>query len=79
MHGDPNVVSWLSTQWSRGAFGVDELGDRVVDEPQDHVDFGGDREFDSEIKAIVGALEPTEESDAVEVLATWKQTRTTMT
>ena len=30
----------------------------------------------SEIEAIVGALEPIEESDVVEVLATWKQTRT---
>ena len=29
-------------------------------------------------RAVVGALEPTEESDAVEVLATWKRTWTAM-
>ena len=34
------------------------------------MDFGGDAEFESEIEAIVGALEPKEEFDAVEVLAT---------
>ena len=31
-------------------------------------------EFESEIEAIVGALEPIEESDATAVLATWKRT-----
>ena len=36
--------------------------------------FGDDTEFESEIKAIVDAQEPT-----FEVLATWKQTRTAMT
>ena len=39
------------------------------------MDFAGDVELESEIEAIVaGALEPTEEHDAVEVLAAWKQT-----
>ena len=28
-------------RWSHGAFGVDELEDRVEHEPQDLVDFGG--------------------------------------
>ena len=54
--------------------GVDELEDWVGDETQDHVEFGGDAEIEFEIEATVGALEPTEESDAIEVLATWKQT-----
>ena len=40
------------------------------------MDFGGDAEFEPEIEVIVGALETMEESDVVEVLATWKQTRT---
>ena len=66
-------------RWSHGTFGVDELEDRPDHELQDPVDFGGDTEFESEIEAIVGALEPTEESDAIEVLSTWKQTRTAMT
>ena len=48
----------------------------IEDETQDRVEFGGDVEFGSEIEAIVAALEPIEESDLVEVLATWKQTRT---
>ena len=56
-----------------GTFGVDELEDRVEDEPQDHTDFRGVAEFESEIEATVGALEPIEESDAVEVLAVWKE------
>ena len=55
---------------------MDELNEGVEDHPQDH---GGDTELESEIEAVVGALEPIEESDAVEVLATWKQTRTAMT
>ena len=57
------------TKW-HGVLGVDELEDRVEDEPQVHVAFGGDAEFESKIEAIGGALEPTEEIDAVEVLAT---------
>ena len=57
---------------------MEELEDKVEDETKDHVDFGGGAEFESEIEAIVGAPEPTKESDAVE-LATWKQTRTNMT
>ena len=57
---------------------MEELEDKVEDETKDHVDFGGGAEFESEIEAIVGAPEPTKESDAVEV-ATWKQTRTAMT
>ena len=40
---------------------VDELEDRVGDQPQDHVDFGSDTEFESEIEATEGALEPREE------------------
>ena len=39
----------------------------------------GDAEFESEIEAIVGALLPVEGSDAVEVLATRKQTRKAVT
>ena len=42
-------------------------------------DHGGDAELDSEIKAAVGALESIEETDAVEVLATWKETRMAIT
>ena len=57
---------------------MDELEDRVEDELQDHVGFQDDAEFESEIEAIVGALEPIGESDAVEVLTTWKQTRMAM-
>ena len=66
-------------RWSHGAFGVDELEDRVEHEPQDLVDFGDDAEFESEIEAVVGALQPVEDSDAVEVLATRKQTRKAVT
>ena len=66
-------------RWSHGTFGVDELEDRPEDELQDDVDFGGDTEFESEIEAIVGALETMEESDGTDVFATWKQTRTAMT
>ena len=58
---------------SHGTFDVEELDDRI-----EHVEFGDDAELESENEAIVGALEPTEESDAVEVLATWKQTKTAM-
>ena len=61
-------------RWSHGTFAVDELEDRVQDETQDHFDFGDDTEFESETKAIVDAQEPT-----FHVLATWKQTRTSMT
>ena len=51
----------LSTRrWSHGAFGVDELKDRVED-------------LNPKIEAIVGSLKPQEEGDAAEVLATWKQ------
>ena len=42
------------------------------------MEFGRDAECASEILATVGALEPIEESDAVDVLATWKQTRSAM-
>ena len=44
-----------------------------------NVESGDDAEFESEIEAIVGALGTIEESDAIEVPATWKQTRTAMT
>ena len=43
-----------------------------------HVDLGGDTEFESEIEAVVGALEAIEESDAIEAHATWQQTRAAM-
>ena len=65
--------------WSHRTFGVEKLEDRAEDETQDHVEFGDDSEFESELEAIVGALEPMEESDAIEVLATWKQIKTAMT
>ena len=52
MHGDLDVVSWLS------AGSVVSLG---------VVEFRDDAELESEIEAIVGALEPMEESDAIEV------------
>ena len=42
---------------SGGAVRVDELED-VEDEPQDHVDFGGDAEFESEIEDIVVLWNP---------------------
>ena len=38
-----------------------------------------DLEVEHEIEAVVTGLEPSEESDAVEVLATWRSTRTSMT
>ena len=60
-------------RWSHGTFGVDELEDRTEDELQDHAEFGGDTEFESEIEALVGAFEPIEESDAIAVLATWQR------
>ena len=53
-------------------FRVEELDDRIEKETQDHVEFGDDDERESEIEALVGALERKEESDAIEVLATWK-------
>ena len=62
-----------TNRWSHGTFGVDELEDRVEDELRDHVNFGGDAELESDIETIVGALGPIEESDAVEVLTTWKR------
>ena len=37
-------------RWAHGPFGVDELEDRVEDELQEHVDFGGDAEFESELR-----------------------------
>ena len=55
--------------WSHGTFGVEEVEDWIQDKTQDHVEFGDDAELESEIEAIVGALEPKEESDAMEVLA----------
>ena len=61
-------------RWSHGTFGVEELEGRVEDETQYHVEFGDDAEFE-----FVGVLEPIEEREAVEVLATWKQTKTAMT
>ena len=51
---------FLVVRWSHGAFGVDELEDRVENDPHDLVDFGGDAEFASATEAIVGALEPIE-------------------
>ena len=56
-------------RWFHGTFGVEW----IEDETQDHVEFGDDAELESEIEAIVGGLEPIEESDAIEVLATWKK------
>ena len=38
-----------------------------------------DPEVEHEIEAVVTGLEPSEEGDAVEVLATWRSTRTSMT
>ena len=38
-----------------------------------------DPEVEHEIEAVVAGLEPSEEGDAVEVLATWRSTRTSMT
>ena len=56
MHGDPDVVSWLSTgsvvSWD---FRVEELDHRIEDETQDSVEFGDDVELESELEAIVGA------------------------
>ena len=49
-----------SSGWSGG----------IEDETQDHVEFWDDAELDSDIEAIVGALEPVQESVAI-----WKQTR----
>ena len=57
---------------------VQELDDRIEEETQDHVEIEDDDERESEIEALVGALERKEESDAIEVLATWKETRTAM-
>ena len=57
---------------------MEELDDRIEDETQDLVEFGDDVELESEIAAIVGGLEPIEGIDALEVLATRKQTRTAM-
>ena len=65
-------------RWPLGTCGVEELEGRIEDETQDHVEFGDDAELESELEAIARALEPMEESDAIEVLATWKQTRTAM-
>ena len=64
--------------WSHGTFGVDVLEDRIEDGTNDNIEFGDDAEFESEIVAIVGALERIEESDGTEVLATWKHIRTAM-
>ena len=40
MHGDPDVVSWLSAgstvSW------VEEFEDKIEDETHDHVEFGDD-------------------------------------
>ena len=47
---------------------VDELEDRVEDEPQDHVDFGNDAEFESEIDAIISCPATMEESYAIKFL-----------
>ena len=40
-------------RWSHGIFVVDELEDRVENEPQEHVDFGSDAEFEFEMEATV--------------------------
>ena len=61
---------------SHGTLGVDQLEERVEDETQDHVQFGDDAEYEFDMEAVVGALGPIEESDAIEFLATWQQTRT---
>ena len=47
-----------------------ELEDRV----EDRITWTSEvtRSLELEIEAMVGALEPVEESDAVEVLATWR-------
>ena len=76
MHGDPDVVSWLSARST--VSWVEEFEDKIEDETHDYVEFGDDAVLESEIEAIVAAQEPLEESDANEVLATWKQTRTAM-
>ena len=79
MHAETSFPGCPSDRWSRGPLGVEELEDRIEGETQDHVEFGDDAELESEIGAIEGALEPLEESDTIEVLATLKQTRTAMT
>ena len=58
--------------------GVDVLDTGVEEEPQENVDPGGDTELESEMGAIVGALGPIEESDAIKALGTWKQTGAAM-
>ena len=60
----------------RRSHGWRNLKTRSRTKPHDHVEFGDDAEVESETEAIVGAQESLEESDANEVLATWKQART---
>ena len=72
MHSDLNVG------WSHGIWGVHELDNGVEEELQENVGPGGDTELESEMGTIVGALEPIEENDAIEVLSALKQTGTAM-
>ncbi|CAK0911130.1 unnamed protein product, partial [Prorocentrum cordatum] len=46
--------------------------------PEPYQEEGAEDDVTQEIDAIVQAAEPIEESDAVEILATWKQTRVAM-
>ncbi|CAK0862474.1 unnamed protein product [Prorocentrum cordatum] len=63
------------------AFAVEEEhGDTEVGPPPEHyAEESVEDDITDEIDAIVQAAEPIDEADAVEILATWKQTRTAMT
>ena len=53
MHVNPNGVPGCPPDLrSHAVHGVDELEDRVEDDPQMHLDFGGDAECESEIEAL---------------------------
>ncbi|CAK0792131.1 unnamed protein product, partial [Prorocentrum cordatum] len=63
------------------AFAVEEEhGDTEVGPPPEpYQEESVEDDITDEIDAIVQAAEPIDEADAVEILATWKQTRTAMT
>ena len=75
----PSLPGWLPDRFLHGTFAVGESEEGLELNVEDDPETQGDTEAEREIEAIIAGVEPIEESDAVEVLTTWRHTRTAVT